>query len=123
MPWNSRTRFSFLLTIHGPAFNRLTRRPDPILENALRLQGMTEAEAIEVVLGPGSHLVSEQVATEIVRFAGGADQRAQDRFTVEPVLLSVVLYGLNQRRQESHQAAITSDLLSGEPGADSRRVL
>ena len=96
-----------------PELENLRDRFPSVLENTLRLQGMTEAQAIEVVLGPGSRLVSEQVATEIVRFAGGADQRAQDHFSVEPVLLSVVLYGLNQRRRESHQAAITSDLLSG----------
>jgi hypothetical protein len=96
-----------------PELENLRDRFPSVLENTLRLQGMSEAQAIEVVLGPGSHLVSEQVATEIVRFAGGADQRAQDHFSVEPVLLSVVLYGLNQRRRESHQAAITSDLLSG----------
>jgi hypothetical protein len=84
-----------------------------ILENTLRLQAMSEAQAIEVVLGPGSQLVSEQVAAEIVRFVGGADQRSQACYTVEPVLLSVVLYGLNQRRREYQQPLITSDLLSG----------
>jgi hypothetical protein len=96
-----------------PELENLRDRFPSILENTLRLQGMTEAQAIEVVLGPGSHLVSEQVATEIVRFAGGADERAQDHFTVEPVLLSVVLYGLNQRRRESCLTNITSELLSG----------
>jgi hypothetical protein len=59
-----------------------------VLENALRLQGMSELEALEVVLKPGSQLVSERVAFEIVRFVAGADQRSQACFTVEPVLLS-----------------------------------
>jgi eukaryotic-like serine/threonine-protein kinase len=96
-----------------PELENLRDRFPSILENTLRLQAMTEAQAMEVVLGPGSHLVSEQVAAEIVRFVGGADQRSQACFTVEPVLLSVVLYGLNQRRRENDQALITSDLLSG----------
>lgn len=96
-----------------PELENLRDRFPSILENTLRLQAMTEAQAIEVVLGPGSHLVSEQVAAEIVHFVGGATQRSQAGFTVEPVLLSVVLYGLNQRRRENAQPLITSDLLSG----------
>ena len=74
---------------------------------------MNEVRAMEVVLGPGSQLVSERVAAEIVRFVGGADQRSQTSFTVEPVLLSVVLAGLNPRRRQNQQPTITSDLLSG----------
>jgi hypothetical protein len=96
-----------------PELENLRDRFPSILENTLRLQGMSEAQAIEVVLGPGSKLVSGQVAKEIVGFVGGADQRSQTCLTVEPVLLSVVLYGLNQRRQLNEQQFITSDLLSG----------
>jgi hypothetical protein len=96
-----------------PELENLRDRFPSILENTLRLQAMTEGQAMEVVLGPGSQLVNEQVATEIVRFVGGADQRSQSGFTVEPVLLSVVLYGLNQRRRENEQPSITSGLLSG----------
>ena len=84
-----------------------------ILENALRLQGMSEAQALEVVLRPGFQLVSEQVASEIVRFVAGTDSRSQSCLSVEPVLLSVVLSELNQRRRQNQQATITSDLLSG----------
>jgi hypothetical protein len=96
-----------------PELENLRDRFPTIMENTLRLQAMTEGQAMEVVLGPGSRLVNEQVATEIVRFVGGADQRSQTWFTVEPVLLSVVLYGLNQRRRDNEQPLITSDLLSG----------
>ena len=84
-----------------------------ILENALRLQGMSEAQALEVVLRPGFQLVSEQVASEIVRFVAGTDSRSQSCLSVEPVLLSVVLSELNQRRRQNQQPTITSDLLSG----------
>jgi hypothetical protein len=96
-----------------PELENLRDRFPSILENTLRLQGMSEAQAIDVVLGPGFQLVNEQVAAEIVRFVGRADQRLQASFLVEPVLLSVVLYGLNQRRRECGQSRITSDLLSG----------
>ena len=96
-----------------PELENLRDRFPSILENSLRLQAMNEVRAMEVVLGPGSQLVSEQVGAEIVRFVGGADQRSQTCFTVEPVLLSVVLYGLNQRRRQNQQPTITSDLLSG----------
>jgi hypothetical protein len=96
-----------------PELENLRDRFPSILENSLRLQAMNEVRAMEVVLGPGSQLVSEPVAAEIVRFVGGADQRSQACFTVEPVLLSVVLYGLNQRRWQNQQPTITSDLLSG----------
>ena len=89
------------------------RGPLPgILENGFRLQEMSEAAATEVVLKPASHLVTPQVAAEIVRFVAGGDAAAAHR-SVEPVLLSVVLDELNQRRRKGGQAAITSDLLSG----------
>ena len=84
-----------------------------VLENASRLKGMSEAQALEVVLRPGSQLVNAPIATEIVRFVAGADQRSQSCLSVEPVLLSVVLYELNERRWKNQQATITSDLLSG----------
>ena len=45
-----------------PELENLRDRFPSILENTLRLQAMSEAQAIEVVLGPGSHLVSGQVA-------------------------------------------------------------
>ncbi len=96
-----------------PELENLRDRFPSILENSLRLQAMNQAQAMEVVLGPGSQLVSDQVAAEIVRFVGGVDERSQDWFTVEPVLLGVVLYGLNQRRHQAQQLTITSDLLSG----------
>jgi PDZ domain len=96
-----------------PELENLRDRFPSILENTLRLQAMNEAQAMDVVLGPGSQLVSEQVAAEIVRFVGRADQWSQVCCTVEPVLLSVVLYGLNQRRRQNQQPTITSDLLLG----------
>jgi hypothetical protein len=96
-----------------PELENLRDRFPSILENSLRLQAMSEAQAMEVVLGPGSQLVSERVAAEIVRFVGRADQRSQACCTVEPVLLSVVLHGLNQRRRQNQQPTITSDLLLG----------
>jgi hypothetical protein len=96
-----------------PELENLRDRFPSILENSLRLQAMSEAQAMDVVLGPGSHLVNEQVAAEIVRFVGRADQQTHACCTVEPVLLSVVLYGLNQRRRQNRQPTITSDLLLG----------
>jgi hypothetical protein len=97
-----------------PELENLRDRFPSILENSLRLQAMSEAQAMDVVLGPGSHLVNEQVAAEIVRFVGrGTEQQAHACCAVEPVLLSVVLYGLNQRRRQNGQPTITSDLLLG----------
>jgi YD repeat-containing protein len=96
-----------------PELETVRDRFPSILENSMRLQAMSEAQAMDVVLGPGSRLVTEPVAREIVRFVGRADQQSQACFTVEPVLLSVVLYGLNQRRRQNQLATITSDLLLG----------
>ena len=96
-----------------PELESLRDRFPSILENSMRLQAMSEAQAMDVVLGPGSRLVNEPVAREIIRFVGQSDQQSQACFTVEPVLLSVVLYGLNQRRRQNQLATITSDLLLG----------
>ena len=97
-----------------PELESLRDRFPGILENSFRLQEMSKTAAMEVIRKPAPSLVTEEVASEIIRFVGGSDEQDQPvDCRVEPVLLSVVLYELNQRRRKDRQAVITSDLLSG----------
>ena len=96
-----------------PELENLRARFPTILENSFRLQGMTEQEAMDVILQPGSSLVGKEVASEIVAFVAGGEKARQSFCTVEPVLLSVVLYELNERRRQNGHPLITSNLLSG----------
>ena len=83
-----------------------------IIQNRFRLLPMNKAQALDVVLKPGAHLVNETVATAIVEFVASSRQDRPDG-EVEPALLSLILQGLNARRLQRAQAQITADLLSG----------
>lgn len=90
-------------------FNGLHEQLWSAESNRFRLQPMTEAQALDVVLGPGGHLVSEKVAADIVHFTSGADgwrpesspERSGSRL-VDPAILSVFLQALNERRIAQH---------------------
>lgn len=82
-----------------------------VTQNRVRLARFTGAQALAAVMAPAAHLVSEDVATQIVRFvAGGADLA---RAEVEPSLLSLVCRELNHGRLARGQREITADLLAG----------
>ncbi|PYI87523.1 MAG: hypothetical protein DME26_05880 [Verrucomicrobia bacterium] len=96
-----------------PDLEGLRKRLPSIVESRLRLHAMTRAQAMEVILKSGANLVGESTAREIVEFVAGSHRQQAVGNAVEPVLLSVVLYELNQRRRRLGQPQITSDLLSG----------
>jgi tetratricopeptide (TPR) repeat protein len=87
-------------------FNDLHEQLWTAESNRYRLKPMSEAQALEVVLGPGSHLVTEDVAAAIVRFTSGADglrpesspEISAGTGLVDPAILSVFLQALNERR-------------------------
>ncbi len=97
-----------------PEFEGLRDRFPDILENSLRLEGMTKDQAREVVLKPGGDLVSEPLAERIVDLVS-ASKSGRLTSTVDPALLSVFCYELNQSRIQRGQDTITADLL-GERG-------
>jgi hypothetical protein len=80
-------------------------------QNRLRLAPMGSAQALEAVLRPGQHLVSQEVAAAIVRFVAGASELANAE--VEPALLSLICRELNDARVAQGRQEISLDLLAG----------
>ena len=99
------------------------RRMPSVMENRMRLERMSEEQALQAVLGPGREIVEEPVAREIVAFvagnvrdgAGVMDAGAvASPSEADPVLLSLLCEQLNRRRLERKQERITADLLTQE---------
>ena len=80
-------------------------------QNRLRLAPMGSAQALEAVVRPGQHLVSQEVAAAIVRFVAGASELANAE--VEPALLSLICRELNDARVAQGREEISLDLLAG----------
>jgi len=100
-------------------------RMPSVMENRMRLTPMSEEQALQVVLGPGSEIVDEPVARKIVAFVAGTAREGQTGTTAdsaassvaEPVLLSLLCEQLNRLRLERGQERITEELVS-QQGAD-----
>jgi hypothetical protein len=82
-----------------------------IAQNRLRLAPMTGAQALAAVLRPGKSLVTEEVASAIVRFVAGGAELANAE--VEPALLSLICRELNDARIAQGRKEISLDLLAG----------
>jgi tetratricopeptide (TPR) repeat protein len=89
----------------------LKRQMPSLSQNRLRLAPMTGSQALEAVLRPGKHLVSEEVAEAIVRFVAGGAELANAE--VEPSLLSLICRELNEQRIAQGRSEISQDLLAG----------
>ena len=94
-----------------PEIDGLKSRFPSLDENKFRLLPMNAEQALEVIRRPAPDLVDEAMALEIVRFVAAGDPAEHTADFVEPVLLSVVLTELNQRRQQAKKTRITLDLL------------
>lgn len=87
-----------------------------IMQNRLRLTRMNGEQAREAILQSGGHLVSPEVAEQVIRFVAAprAGARGDDdlaRLEIEPALLSVVCRELNNQRLRRGQSHITGDML------------
>ena len=70
-----------------------------LLRNRLRLLPMNRKRAVEAVSNAGAAVLAPRVAEPLVNFIGNLDPDTKDNVTViEPVLLSLCCYQLNQRR-------------------------
>ena len=107
-----------------PQLESLRRVIPSLGENRLRLTRMNGVNALEAVLKPGRNLLTEAVATRIVRFVSGGKVRQLDGsilqesdvlagLEIEPSLLSLVCRELNSQRQATGLPQITVDLLAG----------
>ena len=82
-----------------------------VTQNHMRLARMSGVQALNAVRKPGGHLVSEEVAIEIVRFVAGGAELAHAE--VEPSLLSLVCRELNNNRIALNRSEISTELLAG----------
>lgn len=83
-------------------------------QSHLRITKMTESQALAAVQKTGGALVDADVAQRIVSFVAGAGgQSAARTLEIEPALLSVVCFELNNRRLTEGAARISADLLAG----------
>jgi tetratricopeptide (TPR) repeat protein len=89
----------------------LKRVMPSLSQNRLRLAPMDSVQALQAVLRPGQHLVSQDVAAAIVRFVAGASELANAE--VEPSLLSLICRELNDARVAQGREEISLDLLAG----------
>ncbi len=99
-----------------------------VRDNRFRLTRLSGRQAMAIILGLGSHLVSEPVAGEIVRFAAGdgageavapagPDESGEpgpplEELEIEPALLSLFCRELNERRLSKAEPQITSALVA-----------
>lgn len=97
-----------------PEFEDLFRALRLPAGSRLRLTRMREEQALEAVRRTGGRLVDGEVAAQIVAFVSGRESAIRVRNAeVEPALLSVVCYELNNRRRQRGETHISSSLLSG----------
>jgi tetratricopeptide (TPR) repeat protein len=89
----------------------LKRDMPSVTQNRLRLAPMTGTQALAAVMRPGRELVSEEVASAIVRFVAGGAEIANAE--VEPSLLSLICRELNDTRLAQGRSEISLDLLAG----------
>lgn len=79
----------------------------------LRITKMGESQALQAVLKTGGALVDEMVARRIVEFVSAAGSKSARVIEIEPALLSVVCFELNNRRIGHGEKRISADLLEG----------
>jgi tetratricopeptide (TPR) repeat protein len=104
-----------------PHLDTWRARIPSLLPHRFRLERMTGAQALDVVLRSGRQLLDADVGRRIVAFVSSSQRTRQgDRDVegreVEPALLSLVCYELNRRRVDRGQEQISADLLSDEAG-------
>jgi WD40 repeat protein/TPR repeat protein len=94
----------------------LRRLMPSVMANRMRLTRMNRTQAREVILKSGRHLVTDEVAEQLLNYVaanrsrhfGDTDLAA---FEIEPALLSLVCRELNNKRLRAGRARITADLL------------
>ena len=101
-----------------------------VMDARLPLRPLNGEQALDVILGPGAHIVDAPTARQIVAFAAATTKRGgvqrqgvtQDEeddlrmLRVEPALLSMICRELNQRRLDARADKITPGQLEQSKG-------
>ena len=93
-----------------PELEAWHRRIPAVRNNRMRLRPMNGTAALKVVTQVPDR-VSDEIATNIVRYVAKDDNSPLDTLDIEPALLSVVCRELNRRRIAKNLPEITSGLL------------
>jgi WD40 repeat protein len=103
--WLNEHRYRVLVSLREDYLPDLESRRGSMpsaLSNRTRLLPMTGDQALQTIVEPGSRIVPESVAKEIVRYVGAGTRlgnyEALAVLRVEPALLSLVCRELNNRR-------------------------
>lgn len=82
--------------------------------NRYSLQAIREKQAMDIVIKPSQGIVTEEVAFDIIRKVTNRKERRigeENRWVVEPALLSLFCYELDRKRKERGLEKITADLV------------
>ncbi|MEP6836351.1 MAG: ATP-binding protein [Gemmatimonas sp.] len=100
-----------------PEFDGLRSRMRMELHNRLRLRPLNALQAMQSVLGTAGPLVDEIVAQQIVTFVTGTEQInrqvAPEEQEINPAILSLVCYQLNERRLDRGLPRIEPEMVAG----------
>jgi len=102
--------------------DELIRYIPSILDNRFRVLQMTIDQAMDAAIKPGKALLEKEIAQEIIKKFDGVSQADFDlleekgtqdqKLKVEPFLLSLICYSVNEKRIESNLDTITTNLVS-----------
>ncbi|MCP5245031.1 MAG: PD40 domain-containing protein [Burkholderiales bacterium] len=91
-----------------PEMESWKERVPSLLRNRLRLLPMNRERAIDAVASAGAAVLAPDVAESLVNFVGNLESDSSGTVTViEPVLLSLCCYQLNQRRSPTGKIDLT----------------
>jgi TolA-binding protein len=129
LPYPPARRYKVVLSLREDfvhALDRLRTEMPTIMQNRFALTRMNGSQGMEVVLGPGGDIVTEDVATQIIRFVSSGQSAEDDgnsgtaselaKLEVEPALLSVVCRELNLRRLKQGAPRITQEQVRDSSG-------
>lgn len=102
--------------------DELIRYIPSILDNRFRVLQMTIYQAMNAAIKPGKRLLEIEVAQEIIKKFDGVSQADFDllvekgtqdqKLKVEPFLLSLICYSINEKRIEDKHDTITTNLVA-----------
>jgi tetratricopeptide (TPR) repeat protein len=105
------------------ALESMRERAPSLGRSRFRLTAMNGRQALDAVIKPGRAIISREVAIDTIRFISQARQEdpfceaaregAIETLEVEPSLLSLFCYELNERRLKIGASEITHELVAG----------
>ncbi len=122
--YNSKPNFHLIISLREDYLANLEslKRYLPSIKNSrFRVLQMTAAQAMDAVLKPANKLINNEIAALIIKKLPGitdldfvsdpANEDNQIKYVIEPFLLSLICYEINEKRIENELDTITGDLV------------